>query len=697
MSRKDEIMQLIIRHQRRLQKLKEQQATMGLQTPPHILTEIEDIEAEIEGLQKELTILDQPQKPLTLYYKYQSKPREIFSAQRHEIIIGRPKDIPIDLDLSPDLKVSRPHARLSYRLSTWWVEDLHSRHNTFLNGEIIGEEKELLSGDELKLGDTVLRVEFDSPETVSSFGNFENQTTIDEVRPAAGISEDKRIELLARITTLVASASDSQILLDQFIGIIDEVFPQIEHRSILLIEDNNELVIRAPRSDKPVQVSFTLVRQAIRSQQTLHWIGSLSSQDDRPESLYDTTTALCTPMLFSGRAIGAIYVSTTQTDVIFDKKTCDFLSEMATMMARSLQIFQGQIYSGFPSVFISYTSGDRKFVNRLAADLRRRRIKVWFDERLRIGDKRQKVITRAIETTDNFVLIMSPESVTSRQVLNELATAFAKQKRVLPLMCQPCQPPAQINNQIHHLDLGPAHYQAGLEQLVEVINAIPELEFDDSSQEPGRSSISQGELTAEIEKVSPNYILFLAANPRDTDWLRLAEESRTIEACLNQTKFREKFAVVQHWAARHTDLSEQLLRYQPRIVHFSGHGSASGEIILENVTGLSQPVTTGALRQLFRILKDNIRCVVLNACFSDIQAKAIAEEIDCVIGMSVGISDQAAIRFAAGFYRALGYGRSVQTAFELGCNEIDLANLDQSLVPQLLEKSKGKASITNFI
>ncbi|MFN8457504.1 MAG: response regulator [Anaerolineae bacterium] len=54
MSHKNDIRKLIGNLQRRLQKLKEQQALMGLGTPPHILIEIEDIKVEIENLQTEL-------------------------------------------------------------------------------------------------------------------------------------------------------------------------------------------------------------------------------------------------------------------------------------------------------------------------------------------------------------------------------------------------------------------------------------------------------------------------------------------------------------------------------------------------------------------------------------------------------------------------------------------------------------------
>ncbi|MFX0203321.1 MAG: hypothetical protein ACFFCW_45035, partial [Candidatus Hodarchaeota archaeon] len=54
MSRKDDIKRLIVRKSRRLQILREQQATLGIRTPPEIITEIEDIENELMELQAEL-------------------------------------------------------------------------------------------------------------------------------------------------------------------------------------------------------------------------------------------------------------------------------------------------------------------------------------------------------------------------------------------------------------------------------------------------------------------------------------------------------------------------------------------------------------------------------------------------------------------------------------------------------------------
>ena len=68
--------------------------------------------------------------------------------------------------------------------------------------------------------------------------------------------------------------------------------------------------------------------------------------------------------------------------------------------------------------------------------------------------------------------------------------------------------------------------------------------------------------------------------------------------------------------------------------------------------------------------------------YSHSQALAIAENIDCVVGMGKGISDVSAIKFAASFYQALGFGRSVKDAFDLGCIQIDLENLREEDVPK---------------
>ncbi|MFZ0512743.1 MAG: hypothetical protein WAM14_14140 [Candidatus Nitrosopolaris sp.] len=103
----------------------------------------------------------------------------------------------------------------------------------------------------------------------------------------------------------------------------------------------------------------------------------------------------------------------------------------------------------------------------------------------------------------------------------------------------------------------------------------------------------------------------------------------------------------------------------------------------KNEAGQSEEVPSEALTNLFKILGKNIRCVVLNACYSERQAKAIATHVDFVAGMVRTICDDAAKDFAVYFYQALGFGKSIKDAFDLGRNQLELSNIPEDHTPKL--------------
>jgi hypothetical protein len=183
-------------------------------------------------------------------------------------------------------------------------------------------------------------------------------------------------------------------------------------------------------------------------------------------------------------------------------------------------------------------------------------------------------------------------------------------------------------------------------------------------------------------------ILFLAANPSGTTSLALDEEIRAIDAKIQGAQHRDRLDLQSHWAVRLDDLSGILLRHSPQVVHFSGHGAKTGAIVLASGNGQPKEVPPEGLAGLFRVLKDNMRVVVLNACYSAEQAKAIVKEIDCAVGMSDPIDDDDAIAFAAEFYQALAFGRSVQAAFDLGV--VRLVNEGVAKAKQLVKLHKRK-------
>jgi CHAT domain len=182
-------------------------------------------------------------------------------------------------------------------------------------------------------------------------------------------------------------------------------------------------------------------------------------------------------------------------------------------------------------------------------------------------------------------------------------------------------------------------------------------------------------------------ILFLAANPIKTSQLWLDEEIRAITEKIRAAEYRDLLHLVSAWAVRPDDLLQLLNEHKPQIVHFSGHGSPTGEIILVDNGRREKPVSTMALEALFTVLKDNIQVVLLNACYSHLQAEAIAEVIDCVIGMNDAIGDEAAITFAASFYRAIGFGRSVQEAFDQGKTALLLEGISEDNIPEIMTRA----------
>jgi hypothetical protein len=205
-------------------------------------------------------------------------------------------------------------------------------------------------------------------------------------------------------------------------------------------------------------------------------------------------------------------------------------------------------------------------------------------------------------------------------------------------------------------------------------------------------------------------ILFLAANPIGTDRLALDQEARAIQLELERSGHRDQFELVTRWASQPLDLLRELRKLKPTVVHFSGHGSHGepaeprrddaprrdvvGEsgprngkhprgLFFQGTDGRAQLVSTAALEETFGAAGASVRLVILNACYSEVQAEAILAHVDCVVGMSGSIRDDAARLFAIGFYGGLAERESVATAYKQGRAAISLEGLRDGDRPQL--------------
>jgi EAL domain-containing protein (putative c-di-GMP-specific phosphodiesterase class I) len=184
-------------------------------------------------------------------------------------------------------------------------------------------------------------------------------------------------------------------------------------------------------------------------------------------------------------------------------------------------------------------------------------------------------------------------------------------------------------------------------------------------------------------------ILTLAANPRNTTPLSLAEEVRDIEEALKRSENRSQFVLATRWAVRPRDLVRAMTELKPNIVHFCGHGNTEEGILLEDNQGNIQLVNTDGLANLFKSFTAQVECVLLNACYSKFQSEAISQYIDYVIGMEQEIKDRDAIEFAVSFYDALGAGQTYEHAYGLGCVAMQLVGSPENLVPSFKKKNNN--------
>ena len=136
--------------------------------------------------------------------------------------------------------------------------------------------------------------------------------------------------------------------------------------------------------------------------------------------------------------------------------------------------------------FISYSSLDRKFSHRLAHDLAHRGIPIWFDEtELEPGDSIIGTIEAGIDRMEYLIAVLSPASVTSRWVTEEVRMALHKGIRgkkfgVIPVLRADCEIPGFLRDK-KYVDMRPvADYQVGIERIVRKISRS--LEFKDSLQ-----------------------------------------------------------------------------------------------------------------------------------------------------------------------------------------------------------------------
>jgi len=146
-------------------------------------------------------------------------------------------------------------------------------------------------------------------------------------------------------------------------------------------------------------------------------------------------------------------------------------------------------------------------------------------------------------------------------------------------------------------------------------------------------------------------------------------------------------SLAERWAVRASDILQAINEENPDVIHFSGHGTDRDELVLQNPDGSPKFVGKDAIVQTITTVSDKVRLVFFNTCFSYEQANSMIAYIDAAIGMTTAIGDAAARIFAAQFYSSVGFGKSLQVAFQQAKAALMLEGITEEDTPAIYVKN----------
>src|SRR2546426_349802 len=261
-----------------------------------------------------------------------------FAIQQPQVVIGRAScSEAVDLDLAPDLKVSRRHARIWTEGGKYWIEDLNSSWGTQVNGiGIRGKGRWSLGpGDSVLIGDTTLRLEILEPEAspqdpgglkpgATLAGGFATGEPGIEIAKALDANERvfghaagataetaRRLELLYDLPLQFAAetrlGTPPQTILERLV----EIIPDADRGALLLRDLNSDaLLLKAYRAAGGPSVSETLARRAMNEGKGFIWQRSIEGDISGSIVQKQIETGMYVPLLWQGQELGAICVET---------------------------------------------------------------------------------------------------------------------------------------------------------------------------------------------------------------------------------------------------------------------------------------------------------------------------------------------------------------------------------------------------
>lgn len=190
---------------------------------------------------------------------------------------------------------------------------------------------------------------------------------------------------------------------------------------------------------------------------------------------------------------------------------------------------------------------------------------------------------------------------------------------------------------------------------------------------------------------SKKTILMLAASSESATKPRWREELKKIRGAVDRAKSDRGFEVQDRPYIGSSDLSEELTKLTPFVIHISGCVDGVEKLFLkdtdQNIDNSSQKKLIG---DLFRqhAKKIEIDCIILSGCYLEEQAREIVQHINFAIGITADLEEVYAVQFLNEFYYQLASDREIKESYRLGYNLIQREGCSkESVLPRLFTKN----------
>jgi TIR domain len=122
-----------------------------------------------------------------------------------------------------------------------------------------------------------------------------------------------------------------------------------------------------------------------------------------------------------------------------------------------------------PRLFFSYSRVDAEFVLRLARDLRAAGVNLWIDQLdIAAGDRWDRAVEEALVASPCLLVILSPTSVASQNVMDEVSFDLEKNKKIVLVLYHTCDIPFRLRR-LQYIDFT-IDYSNGFAQLLRDLN-----------------------------------------------------------------------------------------------------------------------------------------------------------------------------------------------------------------------------------